>query len=138
VRRRLRRRHFQNPQGDHVLKGLGNIASLIKQAQQMGGKLEQLAVTLRAQRAEGTAGGGLVTVEVNGLGEVLRCAIDPSIAGDREMIEDLLPAAANQALTRAKTLHAEAMKSLTQGVDMSGFGDVLAQLSGGEPPGSNP
>ncbi len=121
-----------------MLKGLGNIASLIKQAQQMGGKLEQLASTLRAQRAEGTAGGGLITVEVNGLGEVLRCTIDPSIAADREMIEDLLPAAANQALGRAKTLHAEAMKSLTQGVDMSGFGDVLAQLSGGEPPGPNP
>jgi hypothetical protein len=120
-----------------VFKGLGNLgnlASVIKQAQQMGGKLEQLAETLKTKRAEGSAGGGLVSVEVNGLGEVLACRIDPSLvtAGDREMIEDLLPAAINQAQAKAKAMHADAMKALAQGIDLPGLNDVLAQLSGGE------
>jgi DNA-binding YbaB/EbfC family protein len=122
-----------------VFKGLGNlanIASLIKQAQQMGGKMQQIAETLKTRRAEGTAGGGLVTVEVNGLGEMLRLAIDPSIAGDREMIEDLVPAAVNQAQQKAKELYAAEMKSLAEGVDMPALNDVLSQLSGG--PGGGP
>ena len=119
-----------------MFKGLGNLANLanvIKQAQQMGGKMQALAETLKTKRAEGTAGGGLVRVEVNGLGEMLSCSIDPSLAGDREMIEDLLPAAVNQAQAKAKQLYAEEMKSLAEGVDMPALNDVLAQLSGGQP-----
>jgi len=79
-----------------VFKGLGNLAnmaSMIKQAQEMGGKLKQLSEELKLRRAQGTSGGGMVTVETNGLGEVLRCRIDPSLAADRELLEDLLPAA---------------------------------------------
>jgi DNA-binding YbaB/EbfC family protein len=121
-----------------VFKGLGNLAnlgSLLKQAQQMGGRLSQISDELKLKRAEGTAGGGLVTVEVNGLGEVLACRIDPSLvaSGDRELIEDLVPAAVNQALSKSKQLHAEAMKSLTEGIDVPGLSGMLAQLSGGEP-----
>ena len=110
---------------------------MIKQAQQMGGKLKDLGEELKTKRAEGTAGGGLVTVEVNGLGEVLSCRIDPSLvsSGDRELIEDLIPAAVNQAVTKSKELHAEAMKSLTEGFDMPGLNSMLSQLSGGGPDG---
>ncbi len=83
-----------------MFKGLGNLAnisSLIKQAQQMSGKLQQVNEELKTRRVEGGAGGGMVTVEVNGIGEVIRCRIDPSLVsgGDRELIEDLLPAAVN-------------------------------------------
>ena len=119
-----------------MLKGLGNLANLasvIKQAQQMGGKMQQVADVLKTRRAEGTAGGGLVSVEVNGLGELLRCTIDPSLSNDREMIEDLIPAAVNQAQAKAKQLYADEMKSLADGVDMPALNDVLAQLSGGPP-----
>ena len=120
-----------------MFKGLGNLAnlgSLIKQAQQMGSKLQQVTEELKTRRAEGTAGGGMITVEVNGIGEVLCCRIDPSLiaAGDRELIEDLLPAAVNQALAKAKGLHAEAMKSMADGLDVPGLNAMLAQLSGGE------
>jgi hypothetical protein len=120
-----------------VFKGLGNLAnlgSLIKQAQQMGGKLQQLNEELKTRRATGTAGGGMVTVEVNGVGEVLSCRIDPSLvtAGDRELIEDLLPAALNAALAKAKELHAEGMKSMAEGLDMPGLGAMMSQLSGGD------
>jgi len=118
-----------------VFKGLGNLAnlgSMVKQAQQMGTKLQALSEELRGRRATGTAGGGMVTVEVNGLGEVLACRIDPSLftSGDRELVEDLLPAAINQAQQKAKELHAAAVKSMTDGFEMPGLGDMLSQLTG--------
>lgn len=116
-----------------MFKGLGNLAnlgSLLRQAQQMGGKMEQIKEDLKGRRATGTAGGELVVVEVNGLGEVLRCQIDPSIISDRELIEDLVPAAVNQALSKSRELHAEAMKSLTAGFELPGLDSMLAQLSG--------
>jgi DNA-binding YbaB/EbfC family protein len=121
-----------------VFEGLGklaNLGSMLKQAQQMGGRLQQLAEELKTKRVEASAGGGLVTVEVNGAGEVLACRIDPSLitAGDRELIEDLVPAAINQALAKSRELHAEAMKSLTAGMDIPGMNDMLSQLSGGKP-----
>jgi len=122
-----------------VFKGLGNLAnlgSMLKQAQQMGSRLQQITEELKTRRAEGSAGGGLVTIEVNGVGEVLRCRIDPSLvtAGDRELIEDLVPAAINQALGKSKELHAQAMKSMAAGLDVPGLDAMLAQMSGGETP----
>jgi hypothetical protein len=121
-----------------MFKGLGNLAnigSFIKQAQAMGGKMQAISEELKTRRAEGSSGGGMVQVEVNGLGEMLSCRIDPSLitSGDRELIEDLLPAAVNQALAKAKELHVEAMKSLTEGVDMPDMSSLLSQLSGGDP-----
>lgn len=121
-----------------MFKGLGNLAnlgSILKQAQQMGSKLGQVTEELKARRATGSSGGGLVTVEVNGVGEVLACRIDPSLStsGDRELIEDLLPAAINEALAKSKQMHSEAMKSLAEGLNLPGMDAMLAQLSGGEP-----
>jgi nucleoid-associated protein EbfC len=117
-----------------MFKGLGNLAGMLKQAQQMGSRLQELNETLRAQRAEGAAGGGMVTVEVNGLGEVLACRIDPSVATDRELVEDLIPAAVNAALARAKSLHADAMRSMTSGMDLPGFEEMMAQVTGPQDP----
>ena len=92
-----------------MFKGLGNLANigaLMKQAQEMGGKMQALNEELKTKRATGAAGGGLVEVDVNGLSEVLAVRIDPSLVekGDREMIEDLLPAAFNAAQQKAKQL----------------------------------
>lgn len=119
-----------------MFKGLGNLAnlgSMLKQAQQMGTKLQGISEQLKTQRTSGTAGGGMVSVEVNGVGEVLKCRIDPSLvtAGDRELIEDLLPAAINQALAKAKDLHAEAVRSLTSGMDVPGLDEMMSQFTGG-------
>jgi len=125
-----------------VLKGLGNLAnlgSLIKQAQQMGGKLQAINEELKGRRATGSAGGGLVEVDVNGTGEALAVRIDRSLVekGEVEMIEDLLPAAFNAAQAKAKQMHAEAMRSVTAGFDMPGLNDALESITGGdsgEPP----
>jgi nucleoid-associated protein EbfC len=121
-----------------VFKGLGNLANigaLVKQAQEMGGKMQAIQEELKTKKATGAAGGGLIEVDVNGLSDVLAVRIDPSLVekGDREMIEDLLPAAFNAAQAKAKQLHAEALQGLAGGLPMGGFADILSQL-----PGSNP
>ncbi len=120
-----------------MFKGIGNIMSLMKQAQSIGGRLKSLNDQLKSKRATGSAGGGLVEFEVNGLGEVLRCRIDPSLAakGDREMLEDLVAAAANDAAAKARALHMEAMQGLAGGIELPGMEDALAKLTGMAPDG---
>ena len=117
-----------------MFKELGNLAGMLKQAQQMGSKLQALNEDLKGRRATGTAGGGMVTIEVNGAGEVLSCRLDPSIVGDRELIEDLVPAAVNQALAKSKELHAEALRGLATGMDLPGLDSALSQIAGGNVP----
>jgi len=123
-----------------VFGALGNLGSLIKQAKQLEGKLAGMTDDLRGRRATGAAGGGLVEVDVNGLEEVLRCRIDPGLfaQGDRELIEDLLCAAVNQALEKSKQFHAEAMRSVAGGISLPGLDEALAKLAGGGPPAGGP
>lgn len=120
-----------------MFKGLGNLANLggmLKQAQEMGGRLEQLTEQLKTKRVTGAAGGGLVEVEANGVGEVLAVRIDPSLfeKQDRELLEDLLPAAIKAAQNKAKELHSEAMSELTGGLNLPGLSDMLG--TPGQPP----
>jgi DNA-binding YbaB/EbfC family protein len=119
-----------------VFKGLGNLANfgaILKQAQDIGGRLQSIQQELREKRATGSAGGGLVEVDVNGLAEVLAVRIEPSLVakGDREMIEDLLPAAFNAAQKKAKEMHEQAIQALTGGLPISGLQDALSQFTGG-------
>src|SRR4051812_37271104 len=119
-----------------VFKSLGNLANigtLMKQAQEMSGRMQALQEQLKTKRATGAAGGGLIEVEVNGLGEALAVRIDPSLVekGEREMIEDLLPAAINAAQTKAKQMHAEAMQSIAGELPIAGLSDAIMQLGGG-------
>ncbi len=121
-----------------MLKGLGqlaNIPALLKQAQEMSGKLEQLNAELKTKRVTGAAGGGLVEVDCSGLGDVLAVRIDPSLIEkqDRELLEDLLPAAINAARQKAKELHAESMQQLSGGMQLPGLADALGNL-GMKPP----
>jgi hypothetical protein len=114
-----------------MFKGLGNLASLVQQAQQMGGKIQEVTEQLKGKRVTGSAGGGMVQVEANGLGEVLKVTIDLALESDREMIEDLLPGAINQAATKAKELHVELMQSVTGDLDVPGLNEALSQFTGG-------
>ncbi len=97
--------------------------------------MQALQEELKTKRATGSAGGGLIEVDVNGLADVLVVRIDPSLMekGEREMIEDLLPAAINAAQAKAKQMHAEAIQGLAGGLPLGGFADILSQL-----PSSNP
>jgi nucleoid-associated protein EbfC len=121
-----------------VFKGITNLAGLIKQAQQVGSRLQQVNDELKGRRAIGRAGGDMVEVEVNGLGQVLRLAIDPALIarGDQELLEDLIPAATNQALAKAKELHAEVLKDLAGGMNLPGLNEALAQMAGQDEKGN--
>jgi len=117
-----------------VFKGLSGIGSLLKQAQEMGGRMQAINEELKSRRTTGSAGGEMVTIEVNGLNEILGCRIDQQLidAGDRELIEDLVASAVNQALTKAKELHAEAMQSLTGGMQLPGLDEAMKKMMGGQ------
>ncbi len=117
------------------LGNLGNIANIMKQAQEMGGKMQELTEQLKTKRVVGSAGAGMVEVEANGLGEALAVRIDPTLfeKQDRELLEDLLPAAINAAQQKAKALHAEEMQSLTGGLNLPGMEDLLGNLGGNTP-----
>ena len=62
-----------------MFKGIGDLAGMLKQAQSMGSRMKEMNGQLSAMRAVGNAGGGLVEVEVNGLGEMMRISIDPDL-----------------------------------------------------------
>lgn len=116
-----------------MFKGIGGLGSLLKQASQISSKMEGLNEELRAHRVTGSAGGGMVEIEVNGLVEVLNCRIDPILVaqGDAEMLEDLVVGAVNQAVAKAKQIHAESLKSMTGGLPLPGLDDAMSKFFGG-------
>jgi nucleoid-associated protein EbfC len=116
-----------------MFKEIANLASLMKHAQKMSDRMKELQKQLKTKRATGSAGAGMVEVEVNGLGEVLHVKIDPTLVeqGEREMIEDLLPAAVNQALAKAKQLHVETMQSLTGDLNFPGLNQAISEFMAG-------
>ncbi len=88
------------------------MGSIFKQANELRGQLEKLSAELKIRRTTGASGGGMVAVEINGALEVLGCKIEPQLfaQGDRELLEDLLVAAMNDAVTKGRQLHADALK----------------------------
>ena len=118
-----------------MFQGLGNLGSLWKQASEFRGQLEKLSEELKNRRTTGASGGGMVEIEINGALEVLHCKIDPQLVaqGDRELLEDLLVAAMNQAVTKGKQLHADALKEITGGLQLPGMREALEKISGLEP-----
>ena len=118
-----------------MFKGLGNIASLMKQAQTMGPKMQEAMDELKTKQVTGSAGGGMVTVVANGAGPILEIKIDPILAdkNDLEMVTDLLPAAINDAIAKQKQLHMEIMQSVTGDLPIPGnMENMLKQILGGD------
>ena len=72
----------------------GNMQAMMKQAQQMQEKLQEEIALIRV---EASAGGGMVTVKMDGQKNVLAVKIDPEVAGDVEMLQDMMVAAFNEA-----------------------------------------
>lgn len=102
------------------MKDLGN---LMRQAQKMKAELERIQGEAASKRVEGTAGGGMVTVTVDGRGEVVAVRIDPEVAaaGDREMLQDLVVAAVNEALRKARELMNAEMAKVAGGMGLPGL-----------------
>jgi hypothetical protein len=101
------------------MKGLGD---LMKKAQQMKAKMDKIQEELAGMEIEAGAGGGMVTVTVTGAQEVTGIVIDPSVIDpdDREMLQDLVQAAVNEALRKSRDMMAEEMAKITGGMPVPG------------------
>ena len=89
------------------MPGNMNMQAMMKQAQQMQEKLAQEVALIRV---EGSAGGGMVTVKMDGQKKVLGVKIDPEVAGDVEMLQDMVTAACNEA---ARKVDEESQKKMS-------------------------
>ena len=101
-----------------------SMADILKQAQALQSKLTELQAEAEHKTVEASAGGGMVTAVVNGKLQVLSIRIDPQVlrADDREMLQDLVTAAVNEAIRRAQQMMAEAMSRVTGGLKIPGIG----------------
>ena len=99
---------------------MADIMKILQQAQQMQGKLQQIQDELAQQSVTGSAGGGMVSVEADGKGQIRKVKIDASVvsAADVEMLEDLVLVAVSEAQKKAAALAQEQMGKLTGGLDL--------------------
>ncbi len=102
---------------------LANMGNLLKQAQAMQEKLGKLQAEAAEKTVQASAGGGMVTVTATGGMRIAKVEIDPEVlkAEDPDMLQDLLVAATNEALRKAKDLMAEEVKGLTGGLGIPGI-----------------
>jgi DNA-binding YbaB/EbfC family protein len=102
------------------MTGLGD---LMKQAQRLKAEMDRIQAEAGAKTAEGSAGGGMVTAVANGRGELLSVRIDPEVAKgeDLPMLQDLVTAAANDALRKAREMLAQEVARVTGGMGLSGL-----------------
>jgi len=99
------------------------MGQLMKQAQQFQSKIAKLQEELGEQTVEASAGGGMVTVVANGKQEIISIVIDPEVIDpdDVEMLQDLIMAAVNDALSRVKEMVNAEMGKLTKGMNLPGM-----------------
>ena len=99
---------------------MADMMKILQQAQQMQGRLQQMQDDLEQRTVSAAAGGGLVTVEADGKGQVRKVKIDPSVVDpkDVEMLEDLVLVAVSEAQKKAAALAQEEMGKLTGGMDL--------------------
>ena len=97
----------------------GQIAGLMKQAQQMQENLKKAQEEIAGMEVEGQAGAGMGKVVMTGRHDVKRVSIDPSLmSDDKEMLEDLIAAAVNDAVRRVETTTQEKMSGFTAGLNL--------------------
>lgn len=97
----------------------GNIGNLLKQAQQMQENMQKAQAQAASLTATGEAGGGMVKVTLNGKHQATRVQIEPALLGDdREMLEDLLVAAINDATARIDAVVQEKMSGVMAGMQL--------------------
>jgi nucleoid-associated protein EbfC len=123
-----------------MFKGLSNLAGMLKEIQQLQGRAAEMQDSLGRLEVEGRAGGEMVVVRANGLQQVVAVQIDPSLldSKDREMVEDLLQAATNQALEKSREAAAQAMSKLTSGMEVPGLAEMMSKLGLGGPGNGGP
>ena len=104
---------------------MAGFGDMMKQAREMQEKVSALQAEVAALTVTGESGAGMVRVTMTGRHDVQRVEIDPSLVGDdKDMLEDLIAAAVNDAVRRVEALQQEKMSEITQGLSL--------------PPGMNP
>lgn len=96
----------------------GNLAGLMQQAQKMQQEMQKAQEELARLTVTGEAAGGLVKVTMSGKHAVRRVEIDSSLLGDREMLEDIVAAAVNDAVNRIASTMQERMSEMTAGIPL--------------------
>jgi DNA-binding YbaB/EbfC family protein len=100
---------------DKAMKMPGNMQAMMKQAQQMQQKLQE---EIAAIRVEASAGGGMVSVKMDGNKNVLAVKIDPEVAGDVEMLQDMVVAAVNEACKKVEEQSQSKMGGMLGGMGL--------------------
>lgn len=110
------------------MKNINDLGDLLGQAQQMQAHMQQLQSEITQMEVVGESGAGLVRLTMNGAHEVLKVSIDPSLMQEeegREILEELIAAASNDATRRVEVAHRKKMSEMT-----GGLGDLARKLSG--------
>jgi hypothetical protein len=102
------------------------LGDIMREAQKLQTEMQRLQAEAKTKTVEATAGGGMVTVVANGGGEIISIKIERDVvnADDVEMLQDLILAAANEALRRAQQMVNEEMAKLTGGLQIPGLGGL--------------
>jgi len=123
-----------------MFKELLQLSSLMRQASTIGERMQETTAQLRQHRVTGStgsgaSGGALIEVEANRVGEVLSVRIAPELLARQDLstIEQLLPVAVNDALSRARETQMSQMQSLGKGLNLPGLQEALARAQGGQP-----
>ncbi|NLY90810.1 MAG: YbaB/EbfC family nucleoid-associated protein [Firmicutes bacterium] len=100
---------------------MANMQQALKQIQKMQAEMKRVQDELAVKTVTKTAGGGVVAVEISGALEVKKVTIEPEALEDKEMLEDLLVAAVNEAIKEAQELSANEMAKVTGNLKLPGL-----------------
>lgn len=105
------------------------LGDMFKQAQKLQAEMQRLQEEAKSKTAEAASGGGMVTVVASGAGEIVSIKIEKEVVNpeDVEMLQDLITAAANEALRRAQEMVSGEMSKLTGGLNLPGLGDLMGR-----------
>ena len=106
-----------------MAKGIGGMGNLLKQAQEMQARISKIQEELGQKTVEGSSGGGMVQVTVNGQFNLYGVKIDPTVINstEKEMLEDLVLAAVNDGMRKARDMVAAEMSKVTGGFKLPGL-----------------
>jgi len=115
-----------------VFNNLGNLADLMRNAGKLRESVEKATEALGQVQVEGTAGGGAVVAKINGKLEVLSVRIEPKLLadGDVELLEDMVAAAVNQGLSKAREAAARSLATMAGGLPIPGLSGLLGPGGG--------
>lgn len=106
-----------------MAQGIGGMGNLLKQAQEMQARMAKIQEELGQKTVEGSAGGGMVQVTVNGQFNLSKVKIDPAVinSAEKEMLEDLILAAINDGMRKAREMVSTEMSKITGGFKIPGL-----------------